>query len=79
MSYVDPSKQIKKWEITKLDSIMDVEVYMEALCPDVHDFILKQLKPTFEKSSQILNVTLIPFGKASVSLFKKRFPYTFRC
>lgn len=46
-----------------------VGVYYEALCPDSRSFIVKQLLPTYEKISENLKVDLIPYGKATVSIF----------
>jgi len=48
-----------------------VDVYYETLCPDSIQFIRRQLYPTFNKIGEIMDITLIPFGKAEVSL--KRF------
>lgn len=41
-----------------------LDVYYETNCPDSMDFITKQLSPTYEKMSDIMEVNLIPFGKA---------------
>lgn len=47
-----------------------VRVYYEALCPDSKYFFVKHLGPVTEKLSEFLDVTLIPYGKAQVSLLK---------
>nr|XP_045587222.1 gamma-interferon-inducible lysosomal thiol reductase-like [Procambarus clarkii] len=43
---------------------LHVEVYYEALCPDSRYFVMKQLTPAYEKLHEIMNVALIPYGKA---------------
>ena len=47
---------------------MQVVVYYEALCPDSRYFIMKQLKPTYEKLHSIMTVAFVPYGKARVSV-----------
>ncbi|CAD5212811.1 unnamed protein product [Bursaphelenchus okinawaensis] len=44
-----------------------LEVYMEAQCPDTSAFIHRQLVPTWAKLGHLqrINVTIVPFGKAS--------------
>lgn len=46
-----------------------VRVYYEALCPDSKHFFIKHLAPVTEKLSEFLDITLVPYGKATVSLF----------
>ncbi|XP_067134316.1 gamma-interferon-inducible lysosomal thiol reductase-like [Centruroides vittatus] len=41
-----------------------VSVYYETLCPDSKRFILDQLWPTYQAVSDIIDVDLIPYGKA---------------
>ncbi|XP_076355136.1 gamma-interferon-inducible lysosomal thiol reductase-like [Tachypleus tridentatus] len=41
-----------------------VSVFYEALCPDSIDFIVEQLWPTYKKLSQIIQIDLVPHGKA---------------
>lgn len=44
-----------------------VMVFYEALCPDSKHFILKQLEPTFNKASSLIDFQLVPYGKATVN------------
>lgn len=41
-------------------------VYFEALCPDSRRFIHDQLLPNFERLEPVMQVKLVPFGKARV-------------
>lgn len=45
-----------------------VRVYYEALCPDSKHFFMKHLAPVAQKLSDFVDVTLVPYGKASVSI-----------
>lgn len=47
--------------------LVSLEVYYETMCPDSVDFIVQQLHPTLQKIGAIMNVSLIPYGIASVS------------
>lgn len=44
-----------------------VTVFYEALCPDSRSFFTKQLLPTFEKIPHLIQINLVPYGKAKVS------------
>ena len=43
-------------------------VYIEALCPDCKDFIKKQLWPTWQKLSNYINLTIVPYGNGQVCI-----------
>ena len=49
------------------DERVQVLVYYEALCPDSASFINGELKRVYSLIPHIVNIKLIPFGKASVS------------
>ncbi|XP_067001174.2 GILT-like protein 1 [Anabrus simplex] len=57
---------------------IEVTVFYEALCPDSRSFITKQLLPAHEKAARLMNVVLVPYGKAQT---KPTVPsgYTFTC
>lgn len=46
-----------------------ITVFYEALCPDSRSFFTKQLLPTFEKLPHLIQINLVPYGKAKVSVF----------
>ena len=45
---------------------MNVTVFYEVLCPDSRHFILRQLFPTWQKVSELMEIDYRPFGKATV-------------
>lgn len=47
-----------------------VTVYYEALCPDSKHFVVKQLQSTFERAPELIDVKLIPYGKATTIIQK---------
>ncbi|KAK6167336.1 hypothetical protein SNE40_021392 [Patella caerulea] len=55
-----------------------IDVYYETLCPDSKHFLLTQLKPTYHKLKDILEITLIPYGKATEKK-EANGSYTFTC
>ncbi|XP_069179312.1 gamma-interferon-inducible lysosomal thiol reductase isoform X1 [Procambarus clarkii] len=59
----DTSALTSSQEVT-VHPFLHVEVYYEALCPDSRYFVMKQLTPAYEKLHEIMNVALIPYGKA---------------
>ncbi|KAK2711501.1 GILT-like protein 1 isoform X1 [Artemia franciscana] len=48
------------------NSIVNLHVYYESLCPDSRNFINSQLVPTWNELMDFMNVTMNPFGKATV-------------
>lgn len=57
------------WVEKNLNKQVKVDVYYESLCPDSIGFIAEQLKPIYKELKNHLDVTFVPFGKSSVSLF----------
>ncbi|XP_044741637.1 GILT-like protein 2 [Chrysoperla carnea] len=54
-----------------------ITVYYEALCPDSKSFVTKQLLPAYEKGARIMDVDLVPYGKATTKIIDDR--YEFEC
>jgi len=52
-------------EVESVREAISLDVYYEALCPDSKNFIVRQVGPTFEKLSEIIDLNFIPYGKAS--------------
>ncbi|XP_072944201.1 gamma-interferon-inducible-lysosomal thiol reductase-like isoform X2 [Epargyreus clarus] len=65
-----------KFNKHKVDKLK-VRVYYEALCPDSKYFFIKHLRPVTEKLSEFINVTLVPYGKASTEEINGQ--YYFKC
>uniref|UniRef100_A0A1B6K2I2 Gamma-interferon-inducible lysosomal thiol reductase n=1 Tax=Homalodisca liturata TaxID=320908 RepID=A0A1B6K2I2_9HEMI len=55
-----------------------VTVFYECLCPDSKSFIHNHLLPSFEKAPHLLQLHLIPYGKAETRL-TSRGSYEFEC
>lgn len=60
------------------ESRVKVSVFYETLCPDSIAFIRYQLYPTFQNVSDIMDVELVPYGKASYTQLPNG-TVTFRC
>lgn len=43
---------------------VEIALYYESYCGGCRDFIRDQLYPTFQKVSQIMDITLVPYGMA---------------
>lgn len=55
---------------------LQLAVYYESLCPDSARFIVEQLQPLKRSPlGKYVDVTLVPFGKANVSIYLSRFTY----
>ncbi|CAB3240568.1 unnamed protein product [Arctia plantaginis] len=54
-----------------------VRVYYEALCPDSKHFFMRHLYPVTEKLSDFIDVTLVPYGKATTK--EENGKYYFTC
>lgn len=51
-------------------------VYYETLCPDSIEFIASQLSPTFFKIGSIINLELVPYGKAKEKQVQSKWEFT---
>ncbi|XP_037091269.1 gamma-interferon-inducible lysosomal thiol reductase-like [Pollicipes pollicipes] len=51
----------------RADAPLAVGVYYESLCPDCKNFVVDQLNVTVSRVPDLVNVTLVPWGKANVS------------
>ncbi|XP_076048630.1 uncharacterized protein LOC143029685 [Oratosquilla oratoria] len=47
--------------------LVNVHLYMESLCPDTRDFVLEQLHRNWPVLKNMVNLTIIPFGKATAT------------
>jgi len=50
-----------------------VDVYYETLCPDSIQFIVQKLYPTFGKIGEIMDINLIPYGKAEHTQYRDEY------
>lgn len=48
-------------------NVVNVNVYYESLCSDSMRWIVNQLVPSYPELKRYVHVTLIPYGKATVS------------
>lgn len=55
-----------------------VTVFYEALCGDSKHFIIKQLLPAFRQAAPLMDIELIPYGKAQTFLSINGV-YRFKC
>eukprot|EP00096_Caligus_rogercresseyi_P001701 TRINITY_DN1283_c0_g1_i2.p1 TRINITY_DN1283_c0_g1~~TRINITY_DN1283_c0_g1_i2.p1 ORF type:complete len:226 (-),score=42.14 TRINITY_DN1283_c0_g1_i2:35-712(-) len=60
-------------------SKVEISAYYEVLCPDSIRFIRTQLLPTYSHLSKIMNINLIPYGKATTTPDTQTGGYTFSC
>jgi interferon gamma-inducible protein 30 len=60
------------------DDRVKVSTYYETLCPDSMAFVVNQLYPTWTEIGQIMDVDLIPYGKAAYTNHSDG-TVTFRC
>ncbi|XP_029827235.2 gamma-interferon-inducible lysosomal thiol reductase [Ixodes scapularis] len=58
---------------------VNVEVFYESYCPDSKRFVLEQLNSTYSELSNIMELQLIPYGKASRRQVPSTKWYTFDC
>ncbi|XP_029970501.1 gamma-interferon-inducible lysosomal thiol reductase [Salarias fasciatus] len=56
---------------------VQVEVYIESLCPDCRMFVSEMLFPTWLMLNDIMTVTLVPYGNAEETFDGKK--YIFEC
>ncbi|XP_023329243.1 gamma-interferon-inducible lysosomal thiol reductase isoform X2 [Eurytemora carolleeae] len=69
-------KVTDKLEAQEKESVR-VDVYYECLCPDSRHFVVHQLFPAWSLLKEIMEVNLIPYGKASSK--KSGDLYEFQC
>lgn len=51
------------------NNVINVNVYYEALCSDSMRWIINQLVPSYPELKRHVHITLVPYGKATVSTF----------
>ncbi|KAH6940661.1 hypothetical protein HPB50_004080 [Hyalomma asiaticum] len=60
------------------DPKVSVEVFYETYCPDSRNFVLEQLNSTYAELSNIMQLQLVPYGKASRRELPNKW-YSFDC
>ena len=50
------------------DDRVKVNVYIESKCPDSKNFVNEQLYPTYQTLKPIINLKLVPYGNADVTI-----------
>lgn len=56
---------------------VNVDVYYESLCPDSRKFFTQQLYPSLQGNlSNYVNLTLVPFGKATMEFKTNQYEFT---
>ncbi|XP_054714191.1 gamma-interferon-inducible lysosomal thiol reductase-like [Uloborus diversus] len=58
---------------------VSLDVYYETDCPDSMRFITHQLYPMFQEMEDIVDIKLVPYGKASENFNEVTRKYDFRC
>lgn len=59
-------------------SPVEVAVYYESLCPDSRAFVTQQLVPANDAAAELMNVVLVPYGKAETTASPDG-TYSFTC
>ena len=57
-------------QLRTINGKVNIAVYYESQCPDSRRFINNQLPKAIEIFPDLVNIILIPFGKANVSYLK---------
>lgn len=57
-------------QLRTINGKVNIAVYYESQCPDSRRFINNQLPKAIETFPDLVNIILIPFGKANVSYLK---------
>ncbi|XP_037557746.2 gamma-interferon-inducible lysosomal thiol reductase [Dermacentor silvarum] len=60
------------------DPKVSVEVFYETYCPDSRNFVLEQLNSTYAELPNIVQLQLVPYGKASRRELPNKW-YSFDC
>ena len=56
------------WNGVETAAAVNVTLYYESLCPGCKMFITEQLYPVYDQLKGIINITLVPYGNARVSI-----------
>lgn len=71
------------WPHTKLvvdnSPVVNLTLYYEVLCPDCRQFVSGQLNSALNSISEIINLTLIPYGNARQTFDNKTNSWEFKC
>ncbi|XP_075216124.1 gamma-interferon-inducible lysosomal thiol reductase-like protein [Lycorma delicatula] len=75
---LDLDKNLNNLATQKLNKVtsVTVTVFYECLCPDSRSFFLHHLLPAFEKAPALLDIELVPYGKAKTFVESGRYKFT---
>ena len=59
---------LSKWKERVNAPPVNFTVYIESLCPDCKDFIENELWSVWNKVKSIMNLEVVPYGNAEVSM-----------
>lgn len=65
LNFVISSGEVASQESATSAQLVNFTLYMESLCPDCVDFFRDQLSPAFDAVGSIMNLFVVPYGKAT--------------
>jgi len=71
VSFLYYCQNVIKCQQNSTSNTVKIDVYYETLCPDSIQFIRQKLYPTFGKIGEIMDINLIPYGKAEHTQYRE--------